>query len=187
MLKESKIGIVIIAAIIVLGIVFLSINLKNVDRNDGASNEKVKVYNGFDKSLLSTDANKLSYSTLTNDNIKNLFIASMNRANIINTKTLEDFKLNIIPDTNSGDMFKYTATGEFKCNNHPKCEASVIEGYSCDKELCISLPVDDYNESTGYFTYKVDFSITLDDGKYTFNEFEVGDRVPVKDIVKVEE
>ena len=31
MMKESKIGIVIIAAIVVLGVVFLSINLKNSD------------------------------------------------------------------------------------------------------------------------------------------------------------
>lgn len=188
MMKESKIGIVIIAAIVVLGVVFLSINLKNIDKGEsGSKKENVKVYNGFDKDLLANGSAKLSYTTLSTDNVKNLLIAAMNRANIIDSKTVEDFNLNVVPDTSSRDMFKYTATGEFKCNNHPKCEASVIDGYSCDKELCIALPIEDYDENTGYFNYKVNFSIALNDGNYTFNEFDINEINDIDDIMKLGE
>ncbi len=174
-MKDSKVGLIIIVIIVVLGIVLLNLRIKNNtgNTNTNVNNKKIvkKTYKGFDYEKLGTNAERIAYDNLDTENLRKLFINHILRANVVNEETLEDFKINSISqDITSGSAFRYIATGSFKCNSHVTCYVDDDGTISCP-DICLNMPIDEYNEGTGYYDYKIVFDVKLDNGIYTFDGF----------------
>ena len=185
-MKDSKIGIIIIGIIIVLGVILVSINVNNTKSSkncDTKAAKGTKVFEGFDTKILAMSANKHSVENLTTEGLKNLFLDGLNRAGLITAKNVEDYKVSILQDSDSRDRFKYRAKGEFKCNTATNCSVNVNGEYVCD-DICINVPIDEYNEKTGYYSFIIKFDIKLEEGKYTFNEFDIVTNTENPNVIK---
>jgi len=171
-MKDSKVGIIIICIIVVLGIVILNLKIKNNGSSPSKTNNtrvEKKVYKGFDYEKLGTNAEKIAYTNLDTENLRKLFINHLLRANVLDEDKLEDFKLISVSQE---DNFRYIATGSFKCNNQPNCYVDYTGDYTC-LDTCLNIPIDEYDEKTGYYDFRLVFDVKLDDkGVYTFDGFK---------------
>jgi len=173
-MKDSKIGIIIIGIIIALGVILVSVNINNskIQCDTPTKKKGTIVYDGFDPKVLADNAKKLSVENLNVDTLKSLFLDGMLRGGLLQPEKVEDYRVNILQDDDSRDRFKYKATGEFKCNTTTNCSVNVNGEYVCD-DICINVPIDEYIEKTGYYRFIVKFNILLENGRYTFDGFDV--------------
>ncbi len=184
-MKDSKIGIIIIGIIIALGVILISVNINNkkIECDTPTTKKGTIVYDGFDQKVLADNKNKLAVENLNGDSLKSLFLDGLFRGGLLEAQKVEDYKVNILQDDDSRDRFKYKATGEFKCNTKTTCSVNVNGEYVCD-DICINVPIDEFMEKTGYYRFIVKFNIKLNDGKYTFDGFEVEKHTDNPNVIK---